>query len=73
MQASVQFGHDVVSGIIKSLVFGIVITWIAVYQGYTAQPTAAGMGKATTRTVVYASIAVLALDFVLTSMMIGDW
>lgn len=73
MQASVDFRIDVVNGIIKSFVFGAVTTWIAVYQGYATMPTAEGIGRATTRTVVYASLAVLGLDFVLTAMMMGGW
>lgn len=73
MQSSVDFHLDVVNGIIKSIVFGLVVTWIAVYQGFHAVPTAAGIASATTRTVVYGSLAVLGLDFVLTTMMIGGW
>ena len=73
MQASVEFHADIVNGIIKSAVFGGVVTWIAVAQGYTAQPTSAGIANATTRSVVYSSLAVLGLDFVLTAMMIGSW
>ena len=73
MQAAVDFKLDIVNGIIKSVVFGFVVTWIAVYQGYYTKPNAAGIARATTRTVVYASVMVLALDFVLTSMMIGEW
>jgi phospholipid/cholesterol/gamma-HCH transport system permease protein len=73
MQASVDFRTDVVNGIIKGLVFGAVVTWIAVYQGYYTVPTAAGIGRATTKTVVYGSLAVLGFDFVLTSFMLGGW
>ena len=73
MQASVDFHEDILSGMIKSLVFGGVITWIAVFQGYDTVPTAEGISRATTRTVVYASLAVLGLDFVLTALMIGGW
>jgi len=73
MQASVNFRIDIVNGIIKGFVFGIVITWIAVYQGYYATPTAAGIGRATTKTVVYGSLVVLGLDFILTSFMLGGW
>jgi phospholipid/cholesterol/gamma-HCH transport system permease protein len=73
MQASVDFRVDIVSGIIKSLVFGWVVAWIAVYQGYDAAPTAEGIGRATTRTVVYSSLAVLGIDFVLTAVMLGGW
>jgi len=73
MQSSVDFHADVVNGIIKSIVFGFVVTMIAVYQGYFARPTSAGIANATTRTIVYSSLAVLGLDFVLTAMMIGGW
>jgi phospholipid/cholesterol/gamma-HCH transport system permease protein len=73
MQASVDFYSDVVNGILKSLVFGFVVTWIAVYQGYHCAPTSAGIAKATTSSVVYSSLAVLGLDFILTAMMIGGW
>lgn len=73
MQSSVDFHADIVNGILKSVVFGLVVTWIAVYQGYDAEPTSAGIANATTRTVVYSSLAVLGLDFVLTAMMLGGW
>lgn len=73
MQASVDFHLDVLNGIYKSIVFGFVVAWIAVYQGYEAAPTSAGIASATTRTVVYSSLAILGLDFVLTAMMIGGW
>lgn len=73
MQGTVNFHEDIVNGIIKSIVFGFFITWIAVYQGYQSKPTPEGMAKATTRTVVYASLMVLGLDFVLTTMMMGSW
>ena len=71
MQASVVFYEDVIKGLIKSCVFGMVITWIAVYQGYDSVPTSEGIGKATTQTVVISSLAVLGLDFVLTAVMLG--
>ncbi|MGP4844606.1 lipid asymmetry maintenance ABC transporter permease subunit MlaE [Marinobacter sp. 1Y8] len=72
MQSSVDFGEDVVNGIIKSVVFGFVCTWIAVYQGYDSVPTSEGISSATTKTVVYSSLAVLGLDFILTAVMFGD-
>lgn len=72
MQASVDFYQDVCNGIIKSVVFAIVVTWIAVYQGYDLVPTSEGIARATTRTVVYASLAVLGLDFFLTAVMFGE-
>ena len=71
MQASVEFYEDVIKGVIKSVAFGIVVTWIAVYQGYDSMPTSEGIGKATTQTVVISSLAVLGLDFVLTAVMFG--
>ncbi|CBV41814.1 lipid asymmetry maintenance ABC transporter permease subunit MlaE [Halomonas elongata] len=71
MQASVDFIADVGNGLIKSLVFALVVTWIAVYQGYALVPTSEGISRATTRTVVYASLAVLGLDFILTAVMFG--
>ena len=69
MQASVDFREDILNGVIKSVVFGIAVTWIAVFEGYDAQPTAEGVSSATTRTVVTSSLAILALDFVLTALM----
>lgn len=71
MQTSVEFYEDVINGLIKSVVFGTVVTWIAVYQGYTCIPTSEGIGKATTRTVVLSSLVILGLDFLLTAMMFG--
>lgn len=73
MQSSVEFHTDVINGILKSFIFGISVTWIAVTQGFFASPTSAGIASATTRSVVYSSLAVLGLDFVLTAMMIGGW
>ncbi|MEM9243005.1 MAG: lipid asymmetry maintenance ABC transporter permease subunit MlaE [Pseudomonadota bacterium] len=73
MQAYVDFRVDVIGGIIKAIVFGFAVSWIAVYQGYNCVPTSEGIGKATTRTVVYSSLAILGLDFVLTTMMLGGW
>ena len=73
MEAAVDFDEDILNGVIKSFVFGIAITWIAVFEGYDAPPTAEGVSGATTRTVVTASLWVLALDFVLTALMFrGD-
>lgn len=73
MQTSVEFKADVINGILKSFVFGVAVTWIAVAQGYFSTPTSAGIANATTRTVVYASLVILGLDFILTAMMIGEW
>ncbi len=72
MQASVNFYGDVCNGIIKSVVFAVVVTWISVYQGYDLIPTSAGIARATTKTVVYASLAILGLDFLLTAIMFGE-
>jgi phospholipid/cholesterol/gamma-HCH transport system permease protein len=72
MQASVEFYDDIIKGLIKSLVFGLVVTWIAVYQGFDSIPTSEGISKATTQTVVFGSLAVLGLDFILTAIMLGS-
>ena len=69
MQAAVDFRYDIVNGIIKSVVFGVAVSMIAVFEGYDAKPTAEGVSSATTRTVVESSLAILALDFVLTVFM----
>lgn len=73
MQNSVNFHDDVLNGVIKSIVFAFVVTWIAVFQGYDCEPTSEGISRATTKTVVYASLAVLGLDFILTALMFGDF
>lgn len=73
MQSRVSFYDDVLNGVIKSIVFAFVVTWIAVFQGYDCEPTSEGISRATTRTVVYASLAVLGLDFILTALMFGDF
>ncbi len=72
MQDKVDLQGDVYNGIIKSVVFGFVAGWIALFEGYDAVPTPAGVSRATTRTVVHTSLAVLGLDFVLTALMFGD-
>ena len=69
MQGGVDVFKDVGNGVLKSVVFGIAVTWIAVFEGYDAPPTAEGVSRATTRTVVTSSLAILALDFVLTALM----
>jgi phospholipid/cholesterol/gamma-HCH transport system permease protein len=69
MQAAVDFWDDIMNGVIKSFVFGVAITWISLFEGYDAPPTAEGVSGATTRTVVTSSLAVLGLDFLLTSFM----
>lgn len=70
MQANVDVQADVLNGLIKSVVFGVACTMIALFEGYDAPPTAEGVSHATTRTVVISSFAVLGIDFVLTSFMI---
>ena len=69
MQSGVDVFKDVGNGVVKSLVFGLAVTFTAVLQGYVAKPTPEGVSRATTRTVVIASLAVLALDFMLTALM----
>ena len=72
MQASVQLVDDVMYGVvIKSIAFGLVANWIAVFEGYDTMPTSDGISRATTRTVVNSSLAVLGLDFMLTAIMFG--
>ncbi len=71
MQKVVEFREDVLNGVIKAFAFGIVVTWIAVFEGYDAEPTSEGISVATTRTVVFSSLAVLAMDFLLTAVMFG--
>jgi phospholipid/cholesterol/gamma-HCH transport system permease protein len=69
MQAAVDFREDILNGVLKSFVFGSVVTVIALFEGYDAPPTAEGVSGATTRTVVTSSLAILMLDFVLTAIM----
>ncbi len=71
MQSTVDWNKDVVNGIIKTIVFAFVITWIATFKGYDSIPTSEGISKATTETVVFSSLAVLGLDFILTALMFG--
>jgi phospholipid/cholesterol/gamma-HCH transport system permease protein len=72
MQAKTDLFEDIFNGVIKSVVFGLVVTWIALFEGYDAVPTSEGVGRATTRTVVHSAFAILGLDFVLTALMFGD-
>jgi phospholipid/cholesterol/gamma-HCH transport system permease protein len=72
MQNKIDLHEDIFNGVIKSLVFGFVCTWISLFQGYDAVPTSEGVSRATTRTVVHSSLAVLGLDFILTALMFGD-
>jgi phospholipid/cholesterol/gamma-HCH transport system permease protein len=69
MQAGVDVWKDIANGVIKSVVFGFAVTFVALFQGYEAQPTPEGVSRATTRTVVIASLTVLWLDFLLTALM----
>ena len=69
MQGGVDVFRDVGNGILKSIAFGFTVTFVALLQGYTAKPTPEGVSRATTRTVVVASLSVLGLDFVLTALM----
>jgi phospholipid/cholesterol/gamma-HCH transport system permease protein len=70
MQAAVDFRYDVLNGVVKSVVFGIAVTIIATFEGYDAPPTAEGVSRATTRTVVSSALTILALDLVLTAFML---
>ncbi len=72
MQAGVDFREDIMNGVYKSMVFGLTCTWIAVFEGYDAVPTSEGVSSATNRTVVYSSLAVLALDFIMTSLTLAE-
>jgi len=72
LSSSVDFYDDLLNGVIKSVVFGAVVCWVALFQGYDCVPTAEGVGRATTRTVVIASLAVLGFDFLLTALMYGE-
>ena len=69
MRGGVDVWRDVGNGVVKSLVFGVTVTFIALWQGYEARATPEGVSRATTRTVVVASLAVLGLDFILTALM----
>ena len=69
MQNSVDVWRDVGNGVVKSFVFGIICTAVALYQGHETEATPEGVAYATTRTVVVSSLAVLGMDFILTAMM----
>jgi len=69
MQSAVSFREDILNGVIKSTVFGFAVTAIALFEGYDAVPTAEGISRATTRTVVTSSLTILALNFILTAFM----
>lgn len=72
MQSSVELGRDLGNSLIKCVVFAITVTWIALFNGYDALPTSEGISRATTKTVVHSSLAVLGLDFILTALMFGS-
>jgi phospholipid/cholesterol/gamma-HCH transport system permease protein len=72
MQAKLDFYDDIMNGIIKSIIFGFVTSWIALFEGYDAIPTSEGVSRATTRTVVNSAFAILGLDFLLTALMFGE-
>lgn len=72
MQANLDFQDDIINGIIKSIVFGFVSSWIALFEGYDCIPTAEGVSRATTRTVVNSAFSILGLDFILTALMFGE-
>ena len=72
MQAKIDFEDDIINGVIKSLVFGFVVSWISLFEGYDAVPTSEGVSRATTRTVVNSAFSILGLDFILTALMFGD-
>ncbi len=72
MQEAIDFYDDIGNGVIKSIVFGFVTSWIALFEGYDSTPTSSGVSRATTRTVVNSAFAILGLDFLLTALMFGD-
>ncbi len=72
MQANLDFQDDILNGIIKSIIFGFAVSWIALFEGYDAIPTSEGVSRATTRTVVNSAFTILGLDFILTALMFGD-
>lgn len=72
MQSSIELGYDIGNSVIKCIAFAFTVTWIALFNGYDAIPTSEGISRATTQTVVYSSLAVLGLDFILTALMFGN-
>ena len=73
MQNGVDLVDDILNGVIKSIVFGFIVTWVALFEGYHATPTAEGVSRATTRTVVTSSLAILGGDYILTALMFGGF
>ncbi|SMG63295.1 membrane protein containing DUF140 [methanotrophic bacterial endosymbiont of Bathymodiolus sp.] len=71
MQGAIDFHDDIINGVIKSIIFAWLISWIALFEGYDAIPTASGISLATTRTVVTSAFAILLFDFLLTALMFG--
>ncbi len=71
MQSAIDFRHDIINGVIKSIIFAWIVSWIALFEGYDAIPTSAGISQATTRTVVNSAFAILFFDFLLTALMFG--
>jgi phospholipid/cholesterol/gamma-HCH transport system permease protein len=71
MQAQVDLREDVMTGVVKSLFFGVAASLLAVFEGYNCIPTAEGVGRATTRAVVHTSLTVLGLNFILTAWLLG--
>ena len=69
LRASVRFRQDFLNGEFKALVFGVLCTLVALYEGYHSDPTAEGLGRATTRSVVIASLAVLSCDYLMTAFL----
>jgi phospholipid/cholesterol/gamma-HCH transport system permease protein len=72
MQNQIDFYDDILNGVIKSIIFGFITSWIALFEGYDAIPTSEGVSRATTRTVVNSAFSILGLDFILTALMFGD-
>ncbi len=73
MQNGVDFMDDILNGVIKSFVFGFIVIWVALFEGFYADPTSEGVSRATTRTVVTSSLAILGGDYVLTALMFGGF
>ncbi|HIG64868.1 MAG TPA: lipid asymmetry maintenance ABC transporter permease subunit MlaE [Methyloprofundus sp.] len=71
MQGAIDFHDDIINGVIKSIIFAWLVSWIALFEGYDAVPTASGISRATTRTVVTSAFAILLFDFLLTALMFG--
>lgn len=72
IQSNLDFYDDIINGVIKSVIFGFMVSWIALFEGYDARPTSEGISLATTRTVVNSAFTILGLDFILTALMFGD-